>query len=133
MDSGSATNLVHLWDEVVGHYIWYLGFVIVAGAVIGALRTVELEPGWVGVVGGLIVGSTWATNGLEGGTAVFSLVVASMALAYGWQFRQGIGQAVLASGMGAAVILVGYGLLHSGFPQPSALTPGASSGLGLLR
>ena len=30
VDSGPATDLVHLWDEVLGHYIWYVGFVIVA-------------------------------------------------------------------------------------------------------
>ena len=33
----------------------------------------------------------------------------------------GIDQAVLASGFSATAILVGYGLIHGGFPQPSSL------------
>ena len=123
VDPGPATELVHLWDEVIGHYIWYGGFVVVAIAMIGALRAAELRLGWVGLLAGLVVGSTWATNGLEGGTALFSLVLALAALVYGWRFQQGIGQAVLASGMSAVVILLGYGLIHGGFPQPSSLAP----------
>ena len=66
------------------------------------------------------MGVTWATNGLEGGTAVASLLVAVGFVAWGWRHRTGSGLLLLAAYVPAVVILVGWGLAHGGFPQPSA-------------
>ncbi len=94
-------DVIHLWDEVVGHYVWYLGLAVVIAACAASVRGRSLDVPVVAlVVGGAACGLTWATNGLEGGTAVASLVAALAAI-------------VLA--------LVGYAIRHGGFPQPSSL------------
>ena len=35
---GSTSEVIHLWDEVVSHYIWYVGLYLVLAAVALALR-----------------------------------------------------------------------------------------------
>lgn len=66
-------------------------------------------------------GLTWATNGLEGGTAVFSLLCAVGAVALVDRERAGLSVALLAASTVAIIVLVAYGLAHGGFPQPSSL------------
>jgi len=115
-------DIIHLWDEVVGHYFWFAGLAVVLYVCVVSVRGQPLNlPVWPSVVGGALTGLTWATNGLEGGTAVFSLVIAAAALGLVERRRTGL-SVVLFSGGGVAVgVLAGYGLWHGGFPQPSAL------------
>lgn len=109
---------VHLWDEVVGHWLWYAG---VALLVVALARAVEARVTPGGVLLALAVGLTWTTNALEGTTALGSLVVAT-GLA-GWGARRGAGSGrLLVVAFGAsALLLAGYGLWHGGFPAPSDL------------
>ena len=117
-----AVATVHLWDEVVGHYEWYAGLYLALLAVVAALhRSVLPVNRWVLIGAGAISGLTWATNGLEGGTAIFSLVLAASGVAYLIVHRRGAALAVGAAGIVATLVLVVYGLWHGGFPQPSAL------------
>lgn len=69
-ESRRGADIIHLWDEAVGHYIWYLGLAVVITACAGSVwkRSLRL-PTVALVVGGAACGITWATNGLEGGTA----------------------------------------------------------------
>ena len=123
IDSGNAAaDVVHLWDEVVGHYVWYAGAYLAMLAVVGALHDSELLVNrWALIGGGAVSGLTWATNGLEGGTAVFSLVLALGGVAYGTVHRRDAAVAVGVAGVVAALTLSAYGIWHAGFPQPSAL------------
>jgi hypothetical protein len=73
------------------------------------------------VVGGALCGVTWATNGLEGGTAVASLAVAVGALVPAIRRDGGLATALAAAGATATAILAVYGVAHGGFPQPSSL------------
>jgi len=113
--------VVHLWDEVVGHYVWYGGLALVWLALWLTHAETDLDIdrrlGLPLIVG---VGGTWATNALEGGTAVASLIVAVgfAALAVAQRARP-LGRFALVSAVLAIVMIGGYGLWQGGFPQPS--------------
>jgi hypothetical protein len=96
----------HLWDEVVGHYIWYAGVALV---VVALARTMagRPQPGVVGLALAALVGLTWASNAVGGGTVVFSLVLAVVAAAYGWRHRTELTVALGLAGAVAVVVLVG--------------------------
>jgi hypothetical protein len=117
-----ASDAIHLWDEVVGHYAWYLGLAVVVAACAASARERDLHiPMAALVAGGALCGLTWATNGLEGGTAVASLAVAVGALVPTIRGHRGLAAALAAAGATASLILVAYGIRHGGFPQPSSL------------
>jgi hypothetical protein len=82
----------HLWDEAVGHAIWYAG---VALLVIALARTMvdRPRPPLVGYVLAAAVGATWASNAVGTDTLVVqlaALVVAAGFAAYGWRRREGL-------------------------------------------
>ena len=59
--------IVHLWDEVVSHYIWYTGLFLVMAAMAWALRDQEFRVGGVDVVVALLVAVTLVNTYIEGG------------------------------------------------------------------
>jgi hypothetical protein len=109
---------VHLWDEILGHWIWYSGVALLAVAV-GRAVAVRASP--AGLLLALGVGATWTTNALEGTTAAGSLAVALALTAWGARRRDGTGLLLLVAFGASAVVLAGYGLWHGGFPAPSDL------------
>lgn len=120
--SGRTLDIVHLWDEVVGHYVWYAGLAILIAVCAASARGRALGvPVPAMLIGGAVTGITWATNGLEGGTAVFSLVCASVAIVWAFRSEGGLRVALAAGGLVATGILVVYGVVQGGFPQPSSL------------
>lgn len=119
---GQVDGTTHLWDEVVGHYVWYLGLAILLATCALAVRGQSLGiPARALALGGALCGITWATNGLEGGTALFSLASAIGSVALVDRQRTGLSVAILAAGGVAAAVMLAYGLVHGGFPQPSSL------------
>jgi hypothetical protein len=95
----------HLWDEVVGHHVWFAGVALV-GAALALTMPGRARPGHaVGYVVALIVGLTWASNAVGGGTVPFSLAVALVAVGFGWTHRRGLGVVLLAGFAPAAVLL----------------------------
>lgn len=109
----------HLWDEVVGHWLWYGG---VALLVFALARAVEVRARPAAVLLAIVSGLTWTTNALEGTTAVGSLAVATMFAVWGWRRRaEGTGRLLLAAFGTSTALLTGYGLWHLGFPAPSEL------------
>jgi hypothetical protein len=106
----------HLWDEVVGHYVWYAGLVLVVVALAMALRDVALRS-WVQWPLAVGVGLTWMTNGVEGGTPWFSLVVAAGLIAWGLRLRGDVGRLLVVTYGTALVLLAGFGLWQGGFPE----------------
>ena len=110
---------VHLWDEVVGHWLWYAG---VALLVVALARAVAVEARLPALALAVLTGLTWTTNALEGTTAVGSLAVAAGLAGWGWQRRrEGTGRLLLAAFATSALLLAGYGLWQGGFPAPSDL------------
>lgn len=106
---------VHLWDEVVGHYLWYGGlYLLVAALAVGPVAVVSVWRWPLAVLFGLTV----ATNGIEGGTPVFTLV-AAVAFA-GWGLRRRSELLLCTFGL-ATVLIAGWGLYWQGFPEFSDL------------
>lgn len=106
---------VHLWDEVVGHAIWYAGAALVVLALGEALARTDLPTGAVALGLAALTGTTWATNALGAdGLAVPGLVVALALAARGWALRRsGAGRLLLvafvpsAAGLALALALGG--------------------------
>jgi hypothetical protein len=104
--------VVHLWDEVVGHAVWYAGVAVVCAVLATAMRDRPLPDrrGWLVAASALAVavGLTWATNAAGGGLVVPALAVAAGLTWYGWRHRGSLA-ALLAVGFGPAVLgLLGY-------------------------
>jgi len=111
---------VHLWDELVGHAVWYAGLAALVVALVPAVRRSGVRTGPAALALAAGVGLTWATNALEGHTAWWALPVALALAAWGWRLRQeAAGRLLLAAYPLAAAVLAGWGLWQGGFPQPS--------------
>ena len=80
------SDTAHLWDEVVGHTIWYAGVAIVLVALARTMVGRD-RPGVVGYALAIAVGLTWASNAVGGGTEVLAVLVSLVACAYGWRHR----------------------------------------------
>ena len=106
---------VHLWDEVVGHYLWYSGLYVLVGTLVVARP--HLGSAWRWPLAAL-VGVTFATNGIEGGTVPLTLPVAIGCVA--WGLRHSLPTLVAMAGV-TLVLLLGWGTYWQGFPQFSEL------------
>ncbi|MBE1536334.1 hypothetical protein H4W34_006167 [Actinomadura algeriensis] len=113
--------VVHLWDEVAGHYIWYAGAALVIAALTRALARHPAPPAHLALVPALATGLTWTTNSLEGGTALMGIIVAAALTAWGWRTRHHLGRTLIIAFAPAALALTAYGIWHHGFPQPTEL------------
>jgi hypothetical protein len=102
----------HLWDEVVGHYLWFIGVALVLAALTLTMND-RPRPHPIGYLLAVGVGLTWASNAVGGGTVVFSLAVAIATSAYGWVRRRELG-AVLLVGYLPAVVVLGVELAVGG-------------------
>ncbi len=98
----------HLWDEVVGHLLWYAGVALVITALAQTTVGRPRPRGLVAYVLALAVGLTWATNALGGqGTAVPGLLLALVAVGFGWSRRAGLPIVfVVAGGVAAGFLAV---------------------------
>ena len=95
---------VHLWDEVMGHYLWYGGLYVVVTALVLAVPEPRGTARWPLAA---LFGLTMATNGIEGGTALFTLAVAVAFAAWGVRRRSTVLTVAWAV---AAALLAGWGL-----------------------
>jgi hypothetical protein len=111
----------HLWDEVVGHYLWYGGWTVVLAVLATAFARRSLPSGSAPYALALLVGGTAATNALEGGTVPLALTAAAAFGAVGWRTRDRLGRLLLVAALPTAAVILGYGVLQGGFPQPSEL------------
>ena len=112
----------HLWDEVVGHYIWYAGWILVLAALTAVLARRALPRGAFPFAVALLVGTTMATNALEGGTVALMLTSGAVFLFIGWRTRLRLGRLLMVTYGLAFMIVAAYGLRFGGLPQPSDIT-----------
>ncbi len=131
----SLYQAVYLFDEVISHYIWDGGVLIMAGGLILTgmnLRFPGLSPvQWVYLAGGAcFFGFSYAVNGIEGQTVPLTLPAAVlMVLICFWLDRKnrregGYNAIVLFFLLGflLSVLLFAYwGITRGGFPEFSAL------------
>ncbi|MEU8797741.1 hypothetical protein [Spirillospora sp. NPDC048819] len=113
--------VVHLWDEVVGHYVWYAGTALVFAALARTFARRPARPPLHTLVPALAVALTWTTNSLEGGTAAMGLIIAAFFTAWGLRTRHHLGRALIPAFAPALIALTAYGIWHRGFPQPTDL------------
>ena len=110
---------VHLWDEVVGHLLWYAGLALLVVVLVRVIVTCPLAVRrWGWVLAGAF-GLTHATNALAGGTAVPSLLFAVGMCAWTRRLPVPLGRLILVAYGLAALVLLGYGLRYGGWPEPS--------------
>jgi hypothetical protein len=121
ISNATPTAAAHLWDEVVGHYLWYTGAMLVWTALAATLVRRCRPRGPLAVLFALAVGVTAATNSLEGGTALLGLATAAGFAAWGWLTRASSGRLLLIGSVPALLVIAGWGIWNAGFPQPSEL------------
>jgi hypothetical protein len=123
----AKASIVHLWDEVVSHYFWYIGLFLVLAAMALALRPQEFRVGAFDVVVSLLVAVTLVNNYIEGGTPWMGLVFLAVGAVCGFLWRPAaVSRLLLVVGGVGLLLLIGWGVYWlaadgSVFPQFSEL------------
>jgi len=113
---------VYLWDEQVGHHLWFAGLALLVVAVAGAVRDQGLTTGRGPLALSTLVGLTWAANVVEGGAVPLGASLAAVLAVVGWRARRDAPGRLLALAFALSLVLMAaYGLWQVGFPQPSDL------------
>jgi hypothetical protein len=119
--------VVHLWDEVVSHLIWFSGLFVVLLAIGWTLRGIRFRVGAVDLLVAGLVALTLTNNYIEGGAALLGLLFLATLFAFGLRTRPDpVSRLLLAVGGVGLVLLAGWGaywFLADGsvFPQFSEL------------
>jgi hypothetical protein len=119
--------VVHLWDEVVSHLIWFSGLFVVLLAIGWTLRGIWFRVGAVDLLVAGLVALTLTNNYIEGGAALLGLLFLATLFAFGLRTRPNpVSRLLLAVGGMGLVLLAGWGaywFLADGsvFPQFSEL------------
>ena len=112
----------YLWDEVVGHALWFIGLTVLILAVSHALRPLPITAGPVAAAISVAVGGTWAVNVIEGGHVPLGAGLAAALVLQGWRTRSHAVGRLVAVAFSVSLLLVAvYGAWQRGFPQPSEL------------
>ena len=123
----AGASIVHLWDEVVSHWIWYTGLFLVMAAVAWALRDQELAVGAPDMVVAVLVAVTLVNTYIEGATPWLVLIFLAAGLIAGLMWRPAtVSRLLLVVGGAGLVLLIGWGVYWfaadgSVFPEFSEL------------
>jgi hypothetical protein len=106
----AEASIVHLWDEVVSHWIWYTGLFLVMAAVAWALRDRDLAVGAPDLAVAALVALTLANTYIEGGTPWLGMgfLVAGVVVGLRWRPAEVARLMLLVAGL-ALLLLVGWG------------------------
>lgn len=106
-------DVVTLWDEYVGHYLWYLGLAGLIAALVITVKVVDVVPlGW-GLAG--LFALTLTTNAIEGQTVPLS---AALALGFLVARSHALVRLVYGSHLALLVLWVAYWALVEGRWSP---------------
>jgi hypothetical protein len=112
---------VDLWDERIGHWIWFVGLAALTAAVVHAVAGV-VPAGRAGPALAALVGLTWAANVVEAGMVGLGGLLACGFVVQGWRLRATATGRLLVLAFGLSLVLVaGWGAWWGGWPQPSEL------------
>jgi len=115
------SDAVHLWDETVGHWLWYLGFALLVATLAHALAAVPSPRSAWSLPVALVFGFTVFTNSVEGGTVPLGLVTGVVFVVWGLRSRQRVPELLVPAYAVTLACLVGWGAYWGGFPQFSEL------------
>jgi hypothetical protein len=112
--TGQAAELAHLWDEAVGHWMWYVGLLLVLAAVtrtlLGGPDAPPLRATPPGLALAALTGFSLANTWIEGATPWLGILAAGGFTAYALAHRRtGAMLWVVCFGL-ALVQVVGWGL-----------------------
>ncbi len=102
----------HLWDEQVGHWVWYAGVTVVAATLASTLVGRPAPKSLLSWLLAIAVGVTWGTNATGGEFTWAGAVIAAGAAAWGWRHRRDAGVLVAAVGATGMVAVVVSGILR---------------------
>jgi hypothetical protein len=117
----SGQQPAYLWDEHVGHYLWYSGFALLVGALAATLSERRHRGGLAAHLLALLVGFTNFTNSVEGQTPVLGITVAAVFVVWGVATRDGLGRVLLTAYAFSLLLFAAFGLWQGGFPEFSTL------------
>ena len=118
---GEDPDVVHLWDEHVGHYLWFAGFALLVAVLAVALADRRPRGGIGGHLVAMLVGFTQFTNSVEGQTAWFGIGTSVVFLVWGVFTRDGMGRYLVTSFGFSLLLFAGFGIWQGGFPEFSEL------------
>jgi hypothetical protein len=123
----AKASIVHLWDEVAAHLVWYSGLFLVLLAIASTLREVSLPFGAPEVLGTALVALTLANTYIEGAQPVLGSVFLTVLLVLGIAWRPApVSRLLRAVGALGLLLVLGWGLVWylvdgSVFPEFSEL------------
>jgi hypothetical protein len=118
---GDDPDVVHLWDETVGHYLWYGGFALLVAVLAVAVADRRPRGGAAAHLLALLVGFTHFTNSVEGQTAWFGIATAAVFVCWGLLTRDGMGRYLVTAYGLSLLLFAGFGVWQGGFPEFSEL------------
>ena len=112
---------IDLWDERIGHWIWFVGLAALTAAVAWAVAG-SVPSGRSATALAALVGLTWAANVVEAGSVPLGALLACGLVAQGWRLRSTATGRLLLLAFGLSLVLVAaWGAWWGGLPQPSEL------------
>jgi hypothetical protein len=115
------SDAVHLWDETVGHWLWYSGLAGLVATLAYALDDVPCPRSVWSTAGAVAFGLTIFTNSVEGGTVMLGLASGAVFVAWGLRRRGRAPELLVPAYAVTIACLLGWGLYWGGFPQFSEL------------
>ena len=111
----------YLWDEHVGHYLWFSGMALIVGALAVTLSERRHRGGVGAHLLALLVGFTNFTNSVEGQTPVLGIAIAVVFMVWGFVTRDGLGRVLLTAYSFSLLLFAIFGVWQGGFPEFSTL------------
>ncbi len=118
---GTDPDIVHLWDETVGHYLWYSGFAIIVAVLAVTVADRRARGGPAAHLLALVVGFTNFSNSVEGQTVWLGIGTAVVFAIWGLFTRDGMGRYLLTAYGVSLLLFAGYRIWQGGFPEFSEL------------
>lgn len=116
--SGEAEDVTHFWDETWGHLEWHLGwFLLIAGFCLAERARVVRVARAAGVTSALLLGATFFTSTVEGGTWWLELAATAVFVPWALVGRRPL-LSTFAAAFGLAALAIGiWALWQGGVPQ----------------
>jgi len=114
-------DVVYLWDETVGHYLWYAGFAVIVAALAVAVADRKVRGGFAAHLLAAVVGFTHFTNSIEGQTPWLGIATALVFAVWGLLALDGMGRYLVTTYGLSLLLFAGYRIWQGEFVEFSEL------------